>query len=58
MSARDAIMTEIENLPEPVLLETLHFIRFVARQREDNELYDVLPSREIEQEILDLIDAP
>ena len=58
MSARDAILTEIERLPESVLQETLHFMRFAARQREDAEWEDVLPAREVEQEVLDLIDAP
>ncbi|MEA3209799.1 MAG: hypothetical protein QOE70_2856 [Chthoniobacter sp.] len=58
MSARDAILTEVEHLPESVLQEALHFIRFVARQREDAEWQDILPSREVEQEVLDLIDAP
>jgi hypothetical protein len=58
MSARDAILSEIEHLPESVLQEALHFIRFVSRQREEQEWADVLPGREIEQEVLDLIDAP
>jgi hypothetical protein len=58
MSARDAILTEINSLPEAVLQEALHFMRFAARQREDAEWQDVLPSREVEQEVLDLIDAP
>ena len=29
-----------------------------ARQREDAEWQDVLPDRQVEQEVLDLIDAP
>ena len=58
MSAREAIVAEIEHLPESVLQEALHFIRFVARQREEQEWQDVLPSREVEQEVLDLLDAP
>ncbi len=58
MSARDTLLAEIEQQPEPVLIEALHFIRFVARQREQAEWNDVLPSRDVEQEILDLIDAP
>lgn len=58
MSARDAILTEINQLPESVLVETLHFMRFAARQQEESQWQDVLPSREVEQEVLDLIDAP
>lgn len=58
MSARQAILTEIEDLPEPVLLEALRFIRFAARQHQDEEWQDVLPSREVEQEVLDILDAP
>ncbi len=58
MSARDALLTEIENLPEPVLQEALHFIRFAARQREAEQWADVLPDRVVEQEVLDIIDAP
>jgi hypothetical protein len=58
MSARDALLTEMQQLPESVLVETLHFMRFAARQQEETEWQDVLPSREVEQEILDLLDAP
>ncbi len=58
MSARDALLTEIQHLPESVLIETLHFMRFAARQQEEAEWQDVLPSRAVEQEILDLLDAP
>lgn len=58
MSAREAILSEIEQLPERVLVETLHFMRFVARQQEEAEWQDVLPSREVEQEVLDLLDTP
>lgn len=58
MSARDTLLAEIEHLPEPVLIEALHFVRFVTRQHEDEEWADVLPGREIEQEVLDIIDQP
>lgn len=58
MSARDAILREIKDLPESVLQEALHFIRFAARQRQEDEWRDVLPTREVEQEVLDLIDSP
>ena len=58
MSVRDAILTEIETLPESVLMEALHFMRFVARRNEEAEWQDVMPSREVEQEVLDILDAP
>ncbi|HRJ07893.1 MAG TPA: hypothetical protein PK490_13710 [Prosthecobacter sp.] len=58
MSARDAILIEIDSLPESVLQEALHFMRFAARQQQEAEWQDVLPSREVEQEVLDLLDAP
>lgn len=58
MSARDTLLAEIEHLPEPVLLEALHFVRYIARQREEEEWSDVLLGRELEQEVLDIIDKP
>lgn len=58
MSAREMLLSEIERLPEPVIEEALLFIRFAVRQRENNDWSDVLPSREVEQEVLDILDAP
>jgi len=49
-------MEEIRHQPEPVLREVLHYLKFLARQRADEEWADVLPTREVEQEKLDLID--
>ncbi len=49
-------MDELKQQPEPVLRETLHYVRFLARQREEEKWADVLPSRDVEQEVLDLID--
>jgi len=57
MSAREILLSEIERLPEPVTEETLLFIRFAARQRENNEWADVLPSRAVEQESVSSPDA-
>ena len=34
MSARDGLLIEINQLPESVLVETLHFMRFAARKQE------------------------
>lgn len=57
VSARQAIIAEIEDLPESVLVEPLHFIRFASWQRQE-EWEDVLPGREVEQEVLEILDAP
>ena len=58
MSARDKLLAEIDKQTEPVLVETLHFMRFVAREHENSESDDILPSREVEQEVLNMIDEP
>lgn len=57
MSARQAILSEIETLPDEVLQKVIHYIRVVARQQQEEEWSDVQPSREVEQEILDILDA-
>ena len=57
MSTQELLMDELRQQPEPVLREALHYIRFLARQREEEQWADVLPSREVEQEVLDAIDA-
>lgn len=56
MSAREILTEEIKRQPEPVLREVLHFMKFLERQRAQEEWDDVLPSREAEQEKLDIID--
>jgi hypothetical protein len=58
VSARQAILSEIETLPDEVLQKVIHYIRVVARQQQVEEDWsDVQPSREVEQEILDILDA-
>ncbi|HEX3628801.1 MAG TPA: DUF2281 domain-containing protein [Verrucomicrobiae bacterium] len=54
MSARELLIEEIKR--QPVLREVLHFMKFLERQRAQEEWEDVLPSREVEQEKLDIID--
>ena len=44
-------------LPEPVLLEVLHYLKFLTRTRAEEAWADVTPSREVEQEVLDLLDG-
>jgi hypothetical protein len=56
MSAQEILMEEIKRQPEPVLREVLHYMKFLERQRAQEEWNDVLPSREAEQEKLDIID--
>ena len=57
MSTRELLLTEIKNQPEPVLRELWHYLRFLARQQEEQAWADVLPTREIEQEVLDILDG-
>ena len=56
MSAQEILIEEIKRQPEPVVRELLHYLKFIERQRAQEEWSDVLPSREVEQEKLDIID--
>jgi hypothetical protein len=57
MSAQEMLTEEIKHQPEPVLLEVLHYLKFLERQRAQEAWADVLPSREVEQEKLDILDG-
>ncbi len=57
MSAQEMLIEEIKHQPEPVLREVLHFLKFLERQRAQEDWADVLPSREVEQETLDILDG-
>ena len=57
MSAKEALLEEIQKQPEPVLQEVLHYLRYLGRQRADAEWADVLPGRPIEQEVADILDG-
>ena len=57
MSAQEMLLSEIKNQPEPVLRELWHYLRFLTRQREEEAWSDVLPTREVEQEVLDILDG-
>ena len=57
MSAKEALLEEIQKQPEPVLQEVLHYLKHIERQRADAEWADVLPGRAIEQELLDIADG-
>ncbi|MEO7299785.1 MAG: hypothetical protein ABI042_14555 [Verrucomicrobiota bacterium] len=52
MSTQEILVEEIKKQPEPVLREVLHYLKFLARQREEETWTDVLPTREVEQEVL------
>ena len=57
MSTRELLVAEIKRQPEPLLRELLHYLRFLARQREEESWSDVLPDREVEQDVLDILDG-
>ena len=58
MSTQEILIEEIKHQPESVLLEVRHYLKFITRQREEDEKWaDVLPSREVEQEVLNIIDG-
>jgi hypothetical protein len=57
MSAHEMLIEEIKRQPEAVAREVLHYLKFLERQRELEDWDDVLPSREVEQEKLDILDG-
>jgi hypothetical protein len=57
MSTHELLIQEIGRQPEPVQRELLHFLRFLVQQREETQWSDVLPDREVEQEVLDILDG-
>lgn len=57
MSTLEILTEEIRRQPEEVRREVLNYLRYVARQHEEAKWADVLPGRELEQEVLDILDA-
>ena len=57
VSTQEMLVEEIKRQPEPVLLEVWHYLKFLTRQREEEEWADVLPTRQVEQEVLDILDG-
>ncbi len=51
------LLSEIKNQPEPVLRELWHYLRFLTRQRAEEAWADMLPAREVEQEVMDILDG-
>jgi len=57
VSVKEVLLAELEKQPEPLLREVLHYLRFLERQRVEEEWSDVLPGRATEQEVLDILDG-
>ena len=50
------LLEEIQQQPEQVLREVWHYLKFLERRHEEEAWSDVLPSREVEQEVSDILD--
>jgi hypothetical protein len=57
MSTQEFLIQEISRQPESVQREVAQFLRFLVQQREEAQWSDVLPDREVEQEVLDILDG-
>ena len=57
MSAQEILIEEIKRQPEPIVREVLDFLKFLERRRAEEAWEDLLPSREVEQEKLDILDG-
>ena len=57
MMTQEMLVEEIKRQPEPVLRELWHYLKFLTRQHEEEAWADVLPTREMEQEVLDILDG-
>lgn len=56
MSAQDQLIEEIRKQPEPVVLELWRFLKFLKQENQDEEWADLLPGRQVEQEVLNIVD--
>ena len=57
MSTQEMLLEEIKGQPDPVLREVWHYLKSLTRQREEEGWADVLPTREVEQEVVDILDG-
>lgn len=57
MSTQEILLEEIKRQPDAVLREVWHYLKFLSRQREEEAWADVLPTRDVEQEVLDILDG-
>jgi hypothetical protein len=53
MSTQEILLKKIKRLPEPVLIETWCYLKHLTGQREEEAWADVLPSHQVEQEVMD-----
>lgn len=53
------LIEEIKRQPDSVAREVLRYLKFIEQERalEDKAWEDVLPSRQVEQEKLDILDG-
>ncbi len=58
MSTQEILLEQSKKQPEPVFREVLHYLQFLLRQRQEETWADILPGREIEQEVLNILDGP
>lgn len=56
MSVRDLLLQEIPRAPETVLREVWHYLRFLEQREGENAFADILPGRDVEQEVLEILD--
>ena len=57
MSTQERLIQEIRKQPEPLLRELWHYLKFLQREQEEEQWADVLPGREVEQEVLNILDG-
>jgi len=57
MSQQEILLEEIKHQLEPVLREALPYLGHIERQRAQENWSDILPSREVETEKLDILDG-
>ncbi len=57
MNRQEILVEEVKKQPKPVLREVLHYLKFLERQRVEEAWADVLPTREVEQEVLNILDG-
>lgn len=51
------LIDQIRAQPEPMLREIWHYMKFLELRRQEEDNADILAGREIEQEILDILDG-
>jgi hypothetical protein len=57
VSTQEILVEEIKHQPERVLRQVLLYLKFIARQDQEEAWADLLPTRDREQEVLDILDG-